>query len=99
MYVPCCICKLLATCSLQMLQAARGADLSSFSCDAVLQELVQMESLAQVGVQLLLFSLGLEFSLSKLRAVRSVALAGEAWCCWLPPATCKQPSFDRAAVP
>lgn len=35
-----------------------------------------MESLAQVGVQLLLFTLGLEFSLSKLRAVRSVALIG-----------------------
>ena len=35
-----------------------------------------MESVAQVGVQLLLFTLGLEFSLSKLRAVRSVALAG-----------------------
>ena len=41
------------------------------------QELVQVESLAQVGVQLLLFTLGLEFSLSKLRAVRSVALLGE----------------------
>ena len=41
-----------------------------------LQELVQVESLAQVGVQLLLFTLGLEFSLSKLRAVRSVALLG-----------------------
>lgn len=40
------------------------------------QELVQVESLAQVGVQLLLFTLGLEFSLSKLRAVRSVALLG-----------------------
>ena len=36
-----------------------------------------MESLAQIGVQLLLFALGLEFSLSKLRAVRSVALVGE----------------------
>ena len=35
-----------------------------------------MESLAQVGVQLLLFTLGLEFSLQKLRAVRSVALIG-----------------------
>ena len=35
-----------------------------------------MESLSQVGVQLLLFTLGLEFSLSKLRAVRSVALLG-----------------------
>ena len=45
-------------------------------CGAV-QELVQVESLAQVGVQLLLFTLGLEFSLSKLRAVRSVALLGE----------------------
>ena len=35
-----------------------------------------MESLAQMGVQLLLFALGLEFSLSKLRAVRAVALLG-----------------------
>ena len=41
-----------------------------------MQELVQVESLAQVGVQLLLFTLGLEFSLQKLRAVRSVALIG-----------------------
>ncbi len=40
------------------------------------QELVQVESLAQVGVQLLLFTLGLEFSLAKLRAVRGVALLG-----------------------
>lgn len=40
------------------------------------QELVQVESLAQVGVQLLLFTLGLEFSLQKLKAVRSVALIG-----------------------
>lgn len=42
----------------------------------LIKELVQVESLAQVGVQLLLFTLGLEFSLSKLRAVRSVALIG-----------------------
>ena len=42
-----------------------------------MQELVQVESLAQVGVQLLLFTLGLEFSMAKLRAVRSVALLGE----------------------
>ena len=35
-----------------------------------------MESLAQVGVQLLLFTLGLEFSLTKLKAVRNVALLG-----------------------
>ena len=42
-----------------------------------------MESLAQMGVQLLLFTLGLEFSLSKLRVVRNVALLGtshpDAW--------------------
>lgn len=42
----------------------------------LIKELVQVESLAQVGVQLLLFTLGLEFSLQKLRAVRSVALIG-----------------------
>ena len=35
-----------------------------------------MESLAQMGVQLLLFTLGLEFSLAKLRVVRNVALLG-----------------------
>lgn len=38
---------------------------------------MQVESLAQMGVQLLLFALGLEFSLSKLRAVRAVALLGK----------------------
>lgn len=37
---------------------------------------MQVESLAQVGVQLLLFTLGLEFSLQKLKAVRNVALIG-----------------------
>lgn len=41
-------------------------------------EPVQVQSLAQLGVQLLLFGLGLEFSLSKLRAVRGVALLGGA---------------------
>lgn len=43
---------------------------------AAAQELVQVESLAQMGVQLLLFTLGLEFSLAKLRVVRNVALLG-----------------------
>lgn len=33
--------------------------------------------MAQLGVQLLLFSLGLEFSLSRLSAMRNVALLGE----------------------
>ncbi len=42
-----------------------------------LQELVQVESLAQLGVQLLLFGLGLELSPSKLRAVWDVAIMGE----------------------
>ena len=32
--------------------------------------------MAQLGVQLLLFTLGLEFSMAKLRAVRNVALVG-----------------------
>ena len=41
-------------------------------------EVVQVESLAQLGVQLLLFSLGLEFNPAKLRAVRGVALLGGA---------------------
>lgn len=52
-----------------------------------MQELVQVESLAQLGVQLLLFTLGLEFSLSKLRAVRSVALLGRLPG-WRDPASC-----------
>lgn len=36
----------------------------------------QVQSVAQLGVHLLLFTLGLEFSLTKLRAVRNVALFG-----------------------
>ncbi|KAL2608855.1 hypothetical protein R1flu_027428 [Riccia fluitans] len=39
-------------------------------------ELVQVETLAQFGVVFLLFALGLEFSMAKLRAVRSVAIFG-----------------------
>lgn len=38
--------------------------------------LAQVESLAQLGVQLLLFRLGLELSLSKLRAVWGTAVGG-----------------------
>jgi predicted Kef-type K+ transport protein len=37
---------------------------------------VQVESLAQLGVQLLLFGLGLELSLHKLRAVWGVSIIG-----------------------
>lgn len=39
-------------------------------------ELVQVETVAQFGVVFLLFALGLEFSASKLRVVRSVAIIG-----------------------
>jgi Kef-type K+ transport system membrane component KefB len=39
-------------------------------------EIVQVQSLAQLGVQLLLFTLGLEFEPGKLRPVRDVALWG-----------------------
>ncbi|KAG6550179.1 hypothetical protein Mapa_008137 [Marchantia paleacea] len=39
-------------------------------------ELVQVETLAQFGVVFLLFALGLEFSMAKLRVVRSVAIFG-----------------------
>ncbi|EFN57909.1 hypothetical protein CHLNCDRAFT_7714, partial [Chlorella variabilis] len=42
----------------------------------LIKEIVQVQSVAQLGVQLLLFTLGLEFSLTKLRAVRHVALLG-----------------------
>ena len=44
----------------------------------LVKEIVQVESLAQLGVQLLLFTLGLESSGAKLRAVRGVALGGGA---------------------
>ena len=36
---------------------------------------MQVQSVAQLGVQLLLFTLGLEFSMSKLRAVRKCVRA------------------------
>ncbi|GAB4816982.1 hypothetical protein N2152v2_004028 [Parachlorella kessleri] len=42
----------------------------------LVNELVQVQSIAQLGVQLLLFSLGLEFSLAKLKAMRNVAILG-----------------------
>eukprot|EP00879_Flechtneria_rotunda_P007639 GHRR01008011.1.p1 GENE.GHRR01008011.1~~GHRR01008011.1.p1 ORF type:complete len:773 (+),score=293.49 GHRR01008011.1:254-2572(+) len=42
----------------------------------LIKELVQVESLAQLGVQLLLFNLGRELSIKKLKSVWSVALLG-----------------------
>lgn len=41
-----------------------------------IKEIVQVQSVSQVGVILLLFLLGLELNLNKLRAVRNVALFG-----------------------
>mmetsp|Transcript_24641 Transcript_24641/g.63994 ORF Transcript_24641/g.63994 Transcript_24641/m.63994 type:complete len:630 (+) Transcript_24641:288-2177(+) len=43
---------------------------------ALVSELVQMETLAQVGVQLLLFGLGLEFDPARVKAVQYVAILG-----------------------
>ncbi|WP_084112010.1 cation:proton antiporter [Gloeomargarita lithophora] len=43
---------------------------------AGIREVVQVETLAQFGVTLLLFSLGVEFSLGKLRRVGAIALGG-----------------------
>jgi Kef-type K+ transport system membrane component KefB len=40
------------------------------------KEIVQLQSVSQLGVQFLLFTLGLELNLSKLKAVRNVALFG-----------------------
>mmetsp|Transcript_10713 Transcript_10713/g.29780 ORF Transcript_10713/g.29780 Transcript_10713/m.29780 type:complete len:605 (+) Transcript_10713:68-1882(+) len=40
------------------------------------KEIVQLQSISQLGVQFLLFTLGLELNLAKLKAVRNVALFG-----------------------
>lgn len=42
----------------------------------LVKEIVQVQSIAQLGVQLLLFMLGMEFNLTKLRAVRDVSILG-----------------------
>lgn len=42
----------------------------------VISEMVQVETVAQFGVIFLLFALGLEFSTTKLRVVRAVAIVG-----------------------
>ncbi|KAH6761304.1 K+ efflux antiporter 4 [Perilla frutescens var. frutescens] len=42
----------------------------------VISEMVQVETVAQFGVIFLLFALGLEFSITKLRVVRAVAILG-----------------------
>jgi len=60
-----------------------------------LQELVQVETLAQLGALLLLFGLGMELSLSKLRSVWNVAVLGGALQVW---AMCKSTSLLRSAV-
>jgi len=42
----------------------------------LIKELVQVETLAQLGVAFLLFALGVEFSLSELRKVQKISLGG-----------------------
>jgi CPA2 family monovalent cation:H+ antiporter-2 len=42
----------------------------------LIKELVQIETLAQFGVALLLFALGVEFSLAQLKKVQAIALGG-----------------------
>lgn len=42
----------------------------------LIKELVQVETLAQFGVAFLLFTLGVEFSLSRLQKVREIAVGG-----------------------
>jgi len=44
----------------------------------LIKELVQVETLAQLGVAFLLFALGVEFSLGELKRVRAIALGGGA---------------------
>jgi CPA2 family monovalent cation:H+ antiporter-2 len=45
---------------------------------ALIRELIQVETLAQLGVALLLFVLGVEFSIGELQKVRRIALGGGA---------------------
>lgn len=45
---------------------------------ALIKELIQVETLAQFGVAFLLFALGVEFSLTKLRKVQWISLGGGA---------------------
>jgi len=56
---------------------AAGACVGPGGLDAV-KELVQVETVASFGALLMLFGLGLEFSPSKLKAVRGVAIGGGA---------------------
>ncbi len=42
----------------------------------LIKELIQVETLAQLGVAFLLFALGVEFSLGELKKVRTIALGG-----------------------
>ena len=55
---------------------AAGVILGPFAGTAAISNLHEIELLAEIGVALLLFGLGLEFSLKDLRPVRKVALIG-----------------------
>ena len=55
---------------------AAGALLGPYTSGFTVSSVEQIELLAEIGVALLLFALGLEFSLTDLRPVRKVALIG-----------------------
>lgn len=53
-----------------------GVLIGPYTIGATVTEIHDIELLAEIGVALLLFALGLEFSLKELRPVRSIALIG-----------------------
>ncbi len=53
-----------------------GVAVGPFSAGATVSDVHEIEKLAEIGVALLLFALGLEFSLKELKPVRYVALIG-----------------------
>jgi CPA2 family monovalent cation:H+ antiporter-2 len=53
-----------------------GVVVGPYTGGVTVSEIHNIELLAEIGVALLLFALGLEFSLKKLKSVRNIALAG-----------------------
>ena len=53
-----------------------GIAIGPYTAGVTVQDIHQIELLAEIGVALLLFALGLEFSLNELKPVRKVALIG-----------------------
>ncbi|PLX79429.1 MAG: portal protein, partial [Desulfuromonas sp.] len=53
-----------------------GVLVGPFTGGVTVSDIHEIEKLAEIGVALLLFALGLEFSLKELRPVRAIALIG-----------------------